>query len=79
MQTADTRTDANSTQNATCTSQCHEKCQGSQIDSVPAGYAYLQAPVPNAHFFNLDAHAKDSKRDKDFIPDLRTDEGTSTG
>jgi len=28
--------------------------------------------------FNLDAYAKDSQRDTDFIPDLLTDAGTST-
>ena len=50
----------------------------SQIDGVPPGYVYIQTPLPNAEFFNFDANAKDSKHDKDFIPDLLTDERTST-
>jgi len=46
---------------------------------VPPGYVYSHVPVPHAQFCNFDAYAKDSNRDKDFIPDLLTDERTSTG
>jgi len=53
--------------------------QGSQITRVPAGYEYSHAPLPCDEFFNLNAYAKDRKHYKDCIPDLRTDEGTSTG
>jgi len=52
---------------------------GSQMDCVPAGYAYLHAPLPNAQIFSLDAYARDSNHNEDCIPDLRTDKGTSTG
>jgi len=51
----------------------------SEIQGVPPGYVYIPTPLPSAQVFNLDAYAKDSKRDKDFNPDLLTDEGTSTG
>jgi len=56
-----------------------ERAQGSQIECVPPGYMYIHTPPPNAQFFNLDAYAKDSKCDKDVIPDLQTNAGTSTG
>ena len=46
---------------------------------MPPGYVYIHTPLPSALFFNDDAYAKDRKRDKDFDPDLRTDEETSTG
>jgi len=46
---------------------------------MPPGSGYIHTPLPNGRFFNLDAYAKDRKRDKDFIPDLLTDEVTSTG
>jgi len=32
-----------------------------------------------AQLFNLDAYAEDCKCDTDYIPDVLTDEGTSTG
>jgi len=35
--------------------------------------------LPSAQFFNLDAYAKGRKHGEDFIPDLLTGEGTSTG
>jgi len=57
----------------------NEGAHGSAIDGVAAGYAYLHAPPPNTQFLNLDAYAKHSKHDKDCIPDLRTDQGTSPG
>jgi len=53
--------------------------QSSAMKGVPWGYVYIHTPLPNAQFFNLDAYAEDRKRDKDFIPDLLTDERTSTG
>jgi len=51
----------------------------SEIEGVPPGYVYIHTPLPSAQFFNLDAYAKDRKRDKDFNPDLLTDTATSTG
>jgi len=50
-----------------------------EIEGVLPRYGYLHTPHPSAQSFNLDAYAKDRKRDKDFDPDLLTDEGTSTG
>jgi len=49
------------------------------IKGVPPGYVYIHTPLPCIQFFNLDAYAKDRQRDKDFNPDLLTDQGTSTG
>jgi len=51
----------------------------SEIEGVPPGYVYIHAPLPRAEFLNDDASAKDHKREKDFDPDLLTDDGTSTG
>jgi len=50
----------------------------SRIESVPPGYVYIYTHLPSAQYFNLDAYAKDHKRDKDFDPDLLNDEETST-
>jgi len=57
----------------------NQGAQRSQTVSLPAIYSYLHAPLPNVQCFNHDAYAKDSKHDKDSIPDLLTEEGTSTG
>jgi len=57
----------------------NEAAHVSEIGGVPPGYVYIHTPLPSAQFFNLDAYAKDRKRDKDFNPDLLTDKGTSTG
>jgi len=51
----------------------------SEIEGVPPGYGYIHTPLPSAQFFTHDAYANDRKRDKDFDPDLLTDEQTSTG
>ena len=51
----------------------------SKIKGVPPGHVYIHTPPRSAQFFNLDAYAKDCKRDEDFNPDLLTGEGTSTG
>jgi len=40
------------------------------IEGMPSNCVYLYSPHPNTWFFNQNAYAKDSKRDKDFIPDL---------
>jgi len=48
----------------------NQTAQCSLMDHVPTGYVYLHAPLPNAEFFNLDACAKDSMLNKDFIPDF---------
>jgi hypothetical protein len=54
-------------------SQCY------QTNSVPPGYVCLHAPLPGTQFVNLGAYAKKSKYDKDYYPDLLTDEGLSAG
>jgi len=46
---------------------------------VPPGYLYLYSPLLNTQYFDLQAYAKDCKHNQDFIPDLLTDDGTSTG
>jgi len=53
--------------------------QNSTIPNLPAGYGYKHAPPPGAQFFTHDTYADDSEHDEDFIPDLRNDDGTSTG
>jgi len=50
----------------------------SSIGDVPPEDAYIATPHWNSQFFNHDADGKDSKREKDFIPDLLTDKGTCT-
>ena len=57
----------------------NEAAHLSEIEGVPSRYVYIRIPLPSAQFFNLDAYAKDRRRDKDFDPDSLTDEGTSTG
>ena len=52
----------------------NEAAHLSKIKGVPPGYVYLPTPLPSAQVFNLDAYAKGSKHDKDFHPDLLTDE-----
>jgi len=53
--------------------------QLSEIEGVPPRYVYIHTPLPGAQFFNHNAYTKDRKREKDFDPDLLTDEETSTG
>jgi len=50
----------------------------SEIKGVPPRYVWIYTPLPSAQLLNLDAYAKDCKRDRDFNPDLLTDKGTST-
>jgi len=57
----------------------NEAAHISEIEGVPPRYMFIHSPLPSAQFSNLDTNAKDRKRDKDFNPDLLTDEGTSTG
>ena len=57
----------------------YEGTNASEMKRVPPGYVYIHTPLPSAQWFNVDAYAKDCKRDTHFIPDLMTDEGTSTG
>jgi len=51
----------------------------SQIANLPARYAYKHPTLPSVQLFKDNAYAKYSEHDEDLIPDLRTDEGTSTG
>jgi len=41
-----------------------------EIEGMPSRCVYMHSPLPNTQFFNHNAFAKESKRDKDFIPDL---------
>jgi len=41
-----------------------------EIEGMPSMCVYLHSPHPNTQFFNHNAYAKDSKRDKDCIPDI---------
>jgi len=56
-----------------------QRSQCFQIDIVPTGYVNIYTSLPNAHFFNLDASAKDSQQNKHYNPNLLMDEGISTG
>jgi hypothetical protein len=40
------------------------------IESMPFRCVYMHSPLPNTQVFNHNAFAKESKHDKDFIPDL---------
>jgi len=51
----------------------------SETEGVPPRYVYMYTPLPNTQFCNLDLYVKDCKSDKDFIPDLLSDEGPCTG
>jgi hypothetical protein len=55
-----------------------ERSPRSKIEGVPPGYVYIHTPLPSTQFLNLNAYAKDRKRNDDFIPDLLTDIGLST-
>ena len=55
-----------------------EITQSTETEGVPPGYVYIHSLLPCARFVNLDPYAKDLMRDKDFIPDLLTDEGPFT-
>jgi len=52
---------------------------GSETEGVPPEYVYIHTSLPSARFFNVDPYAKDHMRDQDFIPDLLTHDGPSTG
>jgi hypothetical protein len=52
----------------------NEGADTSEIEGVPPGYIYIQAPLHSAQFFNLDAYAKDCKRETEFSPDLLTEQ-----
>jgi len=54
-----------------------ESNRSSEAEGVPPRYLCIHTPLPRAQLFNLDPYAKDRMRDKDFIPDLLTDEGPS--
>jgi hypothetical protein len=53
--------------------------QRSQTDNLPAPNADSYVPLPNTQHFNLDTLAKDSIHDKDFDPELLTDNRISCG
>jgi hypothetical protein len=40
------------------------------IEGMLSRCVYMHSPLPNTEFFNYNAFAKESKRDKDFIPEL---------
>jgi hypothetical protein len=41
-----------------------------EIEGMPSSCVYMHSPLPNTQIFNHNAFAKESKRDKDCIPDL---------
>ena len=41
-----------------------------EIEGMPSSYVYMHSPLPNTQFFNHNAFAKESKRDKDYNPDM---------
>jgi len=41
-----------------------------EIEGMLSRCVYMHAPLPNIQFLNDNTFAKNSKRDKDFIPDL---------
>jgi len=41
-----------------------------EIECMPSKCVYLHCPLPKTQFLNQNAYAKDSKHDKDCIPDL---------
>jgi len=43
-----------------------EAVNPSELDGVPPWYVYIHTPLPSTEYFNLNASAKDRKRDKDF-------------
>jgi len=50
-----------------------------QNDVVPHGYVYVPTSLLSPECFNLDAFSQNRQHDKDMIPELLTDEKTSTG
>jgi hypothetical protein len=41
-----------------------------EIEGMPSRCVYMHSPLPNTQFFHHNVFAKDSKCDKDFIPDV---------
>jgi hypothetical protein len=41
-----------------------------EIEGMPSRCVYMHSPLPNTQIFNHNAYAKESKHDKDLIPDL---------
>jgi len=55
----------------------NEAAHLSEMEGVPPRYVYIHNPLPSTQCFNVDAYAKDRKRNKDFNTDLPTEEKTS--
>jgi len=56
----------------------NEGAHDSEIEGVPCRYVYIHTPLCSTQYFNLDTYDENSKNDKDSIPDLLTDDRTST-
>lgn len=56
----------------------NEGSQASQVAGVSSGYVNIHNLNPKVQLSNLDANATDCKDDTDFIPDMMTNERTST-
>jgi len=56
-----------------------EDSESCATEDVPPGYVYIHSPLLSPQFFNLDPFAKDGMRDRDYIPDLLTDNDLSRG
>jgi hypothetical protein len=50
-----------------------------QIKCIPPRYLCIQTLLPNTVFFNLHVYAENHKWENDVIPDIVTNEATSTG
>jgi len=57
----------------------NEGAQNSQIVNLPHRYVYSHTSLSSPQLFNPDAYAQESQHGRDFIPDMLTDEGKSTG
>jgi len=55
-----------------------EDCESSEKEGVPPGDVNIHTPLPRARFVNLDPYVNDGMCNKDFIPELLTDESPST-
>jgi len=56
-----------------------ERTQRSKTDGVPPGYVYIHTRLPSAQLLNLDPYSNVRTHNEDFIPDLLSVQGPSTG
>lgn len=56
----------------------NEGTQTFQMDGVPLGYVHIYTLVSKFELFNRDVYGKNSKGSEEFIPELLTDEETTS-